>query len=364
VSAFPLATRLIVLGACLVLAAGVAHQPAPGASIPDRVRLVAGISTSGIGAAVHTRDVVLAVLAMLLTALVAVEVVAPHLRRRRRREDQESLELLGAALAASHDREALLPIILETAVEGTGAVGGVLLESGREIARRGQTPSLTEPLSLRLAGENGSSIVVLLYAPARRFSRAERRRAEWFAAQASVALENARRQAITSIEAVTDPLTGLANRRRFTSQLAAEAGRRARTGSPVAVITADLDDFKQVNDRYGHEAGDDVLRAFANVLRSTVREVDVAARLGGEEFAVLLPETGGEGAEVIADRLRTRLAELHLVAPDGRSLTVTASFGYASSPPIERVEELLSAADAALYRAKRGGKNRIVGARS
>jgi two-component system cell cycle response regulator len=146
------------------------------------------------------------------------------------------------------------------------------------------------------------------------------------------------------------------------AQLSAEAGRRARSGQPVAVIAADLDDFKQVNDRFGHEAGDDVLRAFARVLRGTVREVDVAARLGGDEFAVLLPETDADGAEAIADRLRIRLEELRLVTPDGATLSVTASFGFASSPPVESVEDLLAAADDALYRAKHQGKNRVVGA--
>ena len=337
---------------------------AAGLALPGGHRIVAAIPSPEVeaAAAARARDVALAALATLLTILILAEAFVPIIRRRRRPEDEEEpLELLGAALAVSHDRAALLPIILETAVEATGALGGVLFEGGEEVARAGQVPSSGEPLMLRLARENGDAAEVALYPPAAGFSRAERRRAEWFAAQASIAVENAQKQAVSAFEAVTDPLTGLANRRRFMAQLASEAGRSARSGRPVAVIAADLDDFKQVNDRFGHEAGDDVLRAFARVLRGAVREVDVAARLGGEEFAVLLPETDAEGAEVIAGRLRERLEQLTLAAPDGRPLSVTASFGYASAPPVARVEDLPAAADEALYRAKRGGKNQIAG---
>jgi diguanylate cyclase (GGDEF)-like protein len=123
---------------------------------------------------------------------------------------------------------------------------------------------------------------------------------------------------------------------------------------------ADLDDFKLVNDRHGHQSGDEVLRAFADVLRGTLRDIDVPARLGGEEFAVLLPETDGEGAATVAGRLRERVATLTIAAPDGTPLSITASFGVASCPPLERVEDLPAAADEALYAAKGEGKNRVV----
>jgi two-component system cell cycle response regulator len=127
----------------------------------------------------------------------------------------------------------------------------------------------------------------------------------------------------------------------------------------VALIVADLDDFKRVNDRHGHETGDAVLQAFAFVLKQTIRETDLAARLGGEEFAVLLSATDPASAGVLADRLRARLAGLELGTPGGGRVTVTASFGLASCPPIERVEDLPAAADSALYRAKHEGKNRV-----
>ncbi|HEY3070555.1 MAG TPA: GGDEF domain-containing protein, partial [Gaiellaceae bacterium] len=136
--------------------------------------------------------------------------------------------------------------------------------------------------------------------------------------------------------------------------------RAERFGGALALIVADLDDFKQVNDRYGHQAGDDVLRAFADVLRETVRDIDLAARYGGEEFAVLLPQTDLAGAERVAERLRERM-EIRLVEPSSDSpFSVTASFGVASFPEAGTPAALFAAADEALYRAKSAGKNCVV----
>ncbi len=312
----------------------------------------------------RNRNIALAAVATLLTLVLLSEALVPIMRRRVRQrregEDVESIELVGTALAAAHDRRALLPVILESVVEATGAVGGVLLEGKDEVAVIGDQPALTEPLRLELAGPNGGQAVALLYPPIGGFSELERRRAERLAAQASVAVENARQHAIAKREAMTDPLTGLANRRRFLDQLAAEAKRRSRSGRPVALIAADLDDFKLVNDQHGHQSGDEVLRAFAEVLRMTLREIDVPARIGGEEFAILLPETDAAGAAVVAARLRERVAALRIEVPDGGRLSVTASFGVASCPPVERAEDLSAAADEALYEAKSGGKNRVM----
>jgi diguanylate cyclase (GGDEF)-like protein len=335
--------------------------------LPGGNRRLVAVMPAGVAeaaAAQRIRIVVLAALLTLFTLVIAAEALVPIVRQRLKRrtgaEEEESIELLGSALAAAHDRAALLPVLLETAVEVTGAVGGVLNEGGIETARIGDIPPLAEPLRLKLAGEDGSEAVALLYPPFRGFSLAERERGERLAEQASVAVEHARQHAIARREAVTDSLTGLANRRRFMEQLAGEARRRARSGRPVSVIVSDLDDFKLVNDHHGHETGDAVLRAFAGVLRATVREIDLAARLGGEEFAVLLPETDAEGAAVVAGRLRERLEQLQLSATAKGHVTVTASFGYASAPPLDRVEDLPAAADEALYRAKREGKNRVV----
>ena len=160
------------------------------------------------------------------------------------------------------------------------------------------------------------------------------------------------------LEAETDPLTGLPRRRRFVEALLAEIRRVERSGGSLAVICADIDDFKTVNDRYGHEAGDDVLRRFADILRGSVREFDLAARNGGEEFAILLSQTEIVGATRLAERIRAQLAA-HEIPTRNAVLSVTASFGVATFPGSQK-SDLLHAADQALYRAKRSGKNRVI----
>ena len=179
------------------------------------------------------------------------------------------------------------------------------------------------------------------------------------AGQAVVALENARLHRIVERQALVDGLTGLANRRQADEALAGELARVDRLGGPVGFILADLDDFKTVNDRYGHPTGDIVLRDFAETLRETVREIDTAARWGGEEFAVILPGTDLDGAAQVAERIRRALAERVIVSADGEQITVTSSFGATASTPSSTVEQLIEAADDALYRAKRAGKDRV-----
>jgi diguanylate cyclase (GGDEF)-like protein len=160
-------------------------------------------------------------------------------------------------------------------------------------------------------------------------------------------------------QAVTDALTGLANRRSFDEELALEWRRADRIGDPLALILADIDDFKKVNDTFGHQLGDEVLRKVGEVLGSAVRQVDLAARYGGEEFAVIVPETDLKGAAKLAERLRTNLMKAQVDLPDGTHLEVTASFGVAVKGDLKRAEDLIGAADEALYEAKRAGKNRV-----
>jgi diguanylate cyclase (GGDEF)-like protein len=179
------------------------------------------------------------------------------------------------------------------------------------------------------------------------------------AGHAVVALENARLHRIVEHQALVDGLTGLANRRQAQAALESEVARAERFGGSVALVLCDLDNFKTVNDRFGHLSGDDVLRELAGVLRESVRAVDIAARWGGEEFALLLPGTDATGALQVAERARAALERRTILSQDGQPIHVTASFGVASAPDHGRGDELLLAADAALYEAKRQGKNRV-----
>ena len=174
-----------------------------------------------------------------------------------------------------------------------------------------------------------------------------------------MALDNERLHRIVERQALVDGLTGLANRRRGEEVLAVEIARAERFGGPVALVLADLDGFKGVNDRHGHATGDDVLREFADVLRETARDVDLVCRWGGEEFVLLLPGTDADGAAQLAERVRETLRERVLPGRGGERLVVTASFGVASFPEAATPAELVAQADAALYEAKRSGKDRV-----
>jgi diguanylate cyclase (GGDEF)-like protein len=326
------------------------------------------------------RRVLVAAIATLATLVLLALAVPELLRRRRRRsaraverrrglgprsttvggnDGRDALALVGDALAATHDPEALLPVILGVAIEATGAAGGRLVEGARELAVRGRPAGDDEPLVLPLSGESEEN-TLYLYPPPDGFNEESRELAGWLATQASIALENAHLHGLVKAQAVTDELTGLSNRRRFMEVVTLELKRSERFESPLGLILVDLDDFKLVNDRFGHNTGDDVLRALSDVFRASLRDVDLAARLGGEEFAVLLPETDGVGAAGVAERLRAGLVAVELQGPEGDRVGVTASFGVALYPEAHSVDELLRLADAALYRAKAEGKNRVV----
>jgi diguanylate cyclase (GGDEF)-like protein len=161
-------------------------------------------------------------------------------------------------------------------------------------------------------------------------------------------------------QASTDSLTGLANRRMFDEELALEWRRADRVGNSLALVLLDLDDFKRVNDAHGHQAGDAVLRVVGEVLGSGVRQVDLAGRYGGEEFALILPETDLAGAHRLAERLREALENAAAQLPSGEELTTTASFGVAVKGDLPAAEDLVAAADQELYAAKNAGKNRVM----
>jgi len=157
--------------------------------------------------------------------------------------------------------------------------------------------------------------------------------------------------------AFTDHLTGLANRRRFERQLEREVGRTLRFGHPFSLLMIDIDNFKNLNDSFGHDAGDDAIRALSKVLREGTRGIDLAARIGGEEFAVLLVETSQQGGVEVAERLRLAIRSLEI--PSGGQ--ITASFGVAECPTgAQTVADILKAADVALYDAKRNGRDQVM----
>jgi two-component system cell cycle response regulator len=162
--------------------------------------------------------------------------------------------------------------------------------------------------------------------------------------------------------ALTDDLTGLYNRRYVFAHLSELIARLGEGGSNTAVMIFDIDHFKRVNDRYGHPAGDDVLRELAVRAQRNVRSVDLVGRLGGEEFIVVMPETNLSGAAVVADRLRRAVSEEPFNLPaNGELVPVTISIGVAiTAPGDDTLEGLLKRADEALYAAKNGGRNRVV----
>ena len=271
---------------------------------------------------------------------------------------REATARFGEAMMATHDPTQLVGIVVESAVEATGAVGGVVLGLEGELARTGDPDGAGERIAfpLRVGTSDFGSLVLVSDS----FDADQVETAAGLAAQVVVALENARLHRIVERQAMVDSLTGLANRRSLEETLRGELARAGRFGDPVAVVLADLDEFKRVNDVYGHPAGDEVLKAFAGTLRDTVRESDVAGRWGGEEFALVLTGTDAGGGARLAERARLALESTEIVMPNGDVVSVTASFGVAAWPECDELGELLAAADSALYAAKRAGRNRVV----
>ncbi len=185
-------------------------------------------------------------------------------------------------------------------------------------------------------------------------------------AQATARAENAVREllhanTVLARMAATDPLTGADNRRRFMERAEAEVLRVARGGAPFSVLALDLDNFKEVNDRYGHHFGDDVLKWFVQQCAAVIRPYDGVARVGGEEFMIMLPHTTMETARLIAERLRDAVATNSLRIGSQRVTDITVSIGLAQSGPDgDTIEEILRIADGRLYDAKRRGRNRVM----
>ncbi|GBD48177.1 PleD family two-component system response regulator [Methylopila sp. Yamaguchi] len=162
--------------------------------------------------------------------------------------------------------------------------------------------------------------------------------------------------------AITDGLTGLHNRRYMEMHLQSLLDQATARDRPLSALVVDIDFFKRVNDTYGHDAGDEVLREFAARLKASVRGIDLACRLGGEEFVVVMPETDAKVAQLVAERIRRRMAgDPFRIARGARTIDVTASIGVASfDVAVDDAASLLKRADVALYRAKSEGRNRVV----
>jgi diguanylate cyclase (GGDEF)-like protein len=182
---------------------------------------------------------------------------------------------------------------------------------------------------------------------------------------ASVALDSALLLKRVEALSVTDDLTHLYNSRYLNSMLRRETKRASRSGRPLSLLFIDLDGFKAVNDTHGHLSGSRALVEAAAVIRGSARETDVVARFGGDEFAVVLPDTGGEGAFAVGERVRDRIAAHKFLARDGLDIRLTASVGLATLPDAAAsAEELVAAADKAMYGVKDSGKNGIQAARA
>jgi diguanylate cyclase (GGDEF)-like protein len=161
-------------------------------------------------------------------------------------------------------------------------------------------------------------------------------------------------------QAVKDPLTGLWNRRRMFEMLEREMLRTRRFGHDVSVLIIDIDNFKSINDEMGHLQGDQVLRTIAEIVLSTTRTIDVGARYGGDELALVLLETDAEGAMILAERLRERIHDAEVPRRGGGSMSVTVSIGAATrTDDLDEMNDLIEAADLALLEAKRSGKDRV-----
>jgi diguanylate cyclase (GGDEF)-like protein len=309
---------------------------------------------------------------------------------------QETVRRVGESVGKGLDRDAMLAIVVQTAVDGVAA------ECGRAVIRDGENGRLSEAVragdissymsavqAAEAAAMNAGKAaetqidgahalarplpapepdegilgVISVARPGRPFSSREQELFAYLTNQAAISIENVDLHEAIQRQAVTDELTGLFNHRRFQEVMAIEVERTRRFGQELGLIMLDIDNFKRVNDTYGHLQGDLVLREVARVLRESSREIDEPARYGGEEMAVALPQTGLQGAYEFAERVRQRIEALQLPLLEGEgTLRVTASFGAASLPHSAKIDKdaLVAAADAALYRAKRSGKNRTV----
>lgn len=277
---------------------------------------------------------------------------APHLNEAVQRVDGQSAKLTEAQLAAARQRldqelGAVLNLI-QSHLDKNKSYSAALARGCKELASH-EGPEQVRAAIVLLINENQQMIREL-----ERYKRGlEEKKAQISALRAAL-IE-------TRELSERDSLTGVYTRRRFDAALAKEASEAKRNMAALSLIMADIDDFKKFNDTYGHLIGDEILKGVAKIISSNVKGRDTVARFGGEEFAILLPETAIEGAVSVAEEIRGRLKNTKWTLRGGPQIeVVTASFGVAELAAADSAEDLLRRADAKLYEAKSGGRNRVV----
>lgn len=319
-----------------------------------------------------------------------------------RRELRRSIERVGTALESTHDRQTIVEVLLETVTvtvqgsatvfwlfraggleavatqgakgvrgrrlaRGAGLAGGAAQSGEVVLASAGPALDAAEPAAdaaLAVPVRAGDRLygVLAVYGRDRGgvFSAEDAETVGVLAHQAEAAIYNTFLHEEASRLSITDGLTGLWNRRQFDFSIGQEVDRASRFREPFSVVMLDIDDFREVNNRYGHQVGDAVLIDLARRLTDATREVDLVARYGGEEFVLLLPRTSVEGARQLGEKVRASVASAPFEVDD-LVLGLTVSAGTATYPEDgTAARELVGAADAALYRAKGMGKDRVV----
>jgi len=326
--------------------------------------------------------------------------------RARLRDFRQALVGLGDVLASTRDRQVMVSALLQTTTTYLGATTGVffIVVAGSERLRpmekvgaapdayvgelaggiglagaasnlgaavlwprdgEGVRPSPAEPeagggaLAIPLRSGGHPFGVLAYYGREFPFDDEDVDSIEILVRQAETAIENSFLYEEAVRLSLTDGMTGLWNRRNFDLRLESELSRAVRFSEPFAVVFVELDQMKAVNDRHGHQAGDTVLIELARRLTEAVREVDVVARWGGDEFTLLLPKTGLAGALLLAEKIRAAAGTAPFRIDTG-AIDITISVGVAAYPEHgSSGKELVAAADAAMYRAKAGGRNRV-----
>ncbi len=236
-----------------------------------------------------------------------------------------------------------------------------LLQGARRRRPRYKTNSFAV-VPIKAGGDMLGALCVTDRADGGPFTKEDQSTLRTIAATIALALvrERAQAQATSYAQAAAiDPVSGLFNRRYLQARLEEELQRAQRHALPVGLLMIDVDDFKLINDRFGHLAGDTVIGDIGEILRRSVRVFDVCTRFGGEEFAVVMPGSGPQDAARIAERIREHIESYHPSAPELSALRITASLGLAVSLAETSARDLISVADQALYQAKRGGKNQV-----